>query len=220
MWASLTGPSSRSIMVVSETHSNLWLYGCHLNISICPEIMNWQFKRATTHRHQSTPEPETISQISYRGEWKKRDWTAWWSTVVFKGERKLWFSFWNHGSLFWMKYREAQNPSCLWSIQCWSTLFLLNSKLAQLSSREFSQQDSASPHNAKTTSTWLNDHGITAMDFPCFKVHRESMEFCQEKGGIQMKLMKSLRPLSKLSVLPLHISSDTCWGPSCCDTLM
>ncbi len=43
------------------------------------------------------------------------------------------------------------------------------------------QQDLAPAHTAKSTKSWLNDHGVGVLDWPA----RESMGYCQEEDEKQ-----------------------------------
>ncbi len=51
------------------------------------------------------------------------------------------------------------------------------------------QQDVAPAHTAKSTKSWLNDHGVGVLDWPAnspdLNTHRESVEYCQEKNEKQ-----------------------------------
>ncbi len=47
------------------------------------------------------------------------------------------------------------------------------------------QQDLAPAHTAKSTKSWLNDHGVTVLDCQQLtrpETHRESMGYCQEEN--------------------------------------
>ncbi len=52
------------------------------------------------------------------------------------------------------------------------------------------QQDLAPAHTAKSTKSWLNDHGVGVLDWPLTRPepHRESLGYCQEK-------MRNKRPI-------------------------
>ncbi len=51
------------------------------------------------------------------------------------------------------------------------------------------QQDLAHAHTAKSTKSWLNDHGVGVLDWPAnspeSEPHRESMGYCQEENEKQ-----------------------------------
>ncbi len=48
------------------------------------------------------------------------------------------------------------------------------------------QQDLAPAHTAKSTKSWLNDHGVGVLDCPANSPDpRESMEYCQEENEKQ-----------------------------------
>ncbi len=49
------------------------------------------------------------------------------------------------------------------------------------------QQDLAPTHTAKSTKSWLNDHGVGVLDWPLTspEPHRESMGYCQEEDEKQ-----------------------------------
>ncbi len=52
------------------------------------------------------------------------------------------------------------------------------------------QQDLAPAHTAKSTKSWLNDHGVGVLDWPTSKPtrpepHREYMVYCQEENEKQ-----------------------------------
>ncbi len=51
------------------------------------------------------------------------------------------------------------------------------------------QQDLAPAHTAKSTKSWLNDHGVGVLDWPAnspdLKPNREYMGYCQEENEKQ-----------------------------------
>ncbi len=50
------------------------------------------------------------------------------------------------------------------------------------------QQDLAPAHTAKSTKSWLNEHGVGVLDWPANSPDlnpRESMEYCQEENEKQ-----------------------------------
>ncbi len=82
------------------------------------------------------------------------------------------------------------------------------------------QQDLAPAHTAKSTKSWLNDHGVGVLDWPANspwpEPHRESMGYCQEENKKQetKKCRWGWRSLSKKPGLPYHLSSATNWSAS------
>ncbi|KAI2662980.1 Transposable element Tc1 transposase [Labeo rohita] len=74
---------------------------------------------------------------------EKKKWTvAQWSKVLFSDDSKFCISFGNKGRRVWRKGGEAHSPSCLKS------------------------SDLAPAHTAKSTISWLNDHGVGVLDWP------------------------------------------------------
>ncbi len=65
----------------------------------------------------------------------------------------------------------------------WSTSYFL---LLLFKDADFIfQQDLAPAHTAKSTKSWLNDHGVGVLDWPANSSgpeHRESMGYCQEEN--------------------------------------
>ncbi len=76
------------------------------------------------------------------------------------------------------------------------------------------QQGFAPAHTAKSTKSWLNDHGVTVLDWPANSPDLNPIEI--QDTTMQM----TWRPLSKQPGLPLHLSSATDWSPPCHATLM
>ncbi|KAI2656116.1 Transposable element Tc1 transposase [Labeo rohita] len=80
---------------------------------------------------------------------EKKKWTvAQWSKVLFSDESKFCISFGNQGPRVWRKGGEAHSTSCF------------------KSSVKFPQSDLAPAHTAKSTKSWLNDHGVGVLDWP------------------------------------------------------
>ncbi len=70
------------------------------------------------------------------------------------------------------------------------------------------QQDLAPAHTAKSTKSWLNDHGVGVLNWPANSPDlnpRESMGYCQEENEKQETKQMSWRPLSKKPGLPYHL---------------
>ncbi len=74
------------------------------------------------------------------------------------------------------------------------------------------KQDLAPTRTAKSTKSWLNDHGVGVLDWPAnspdllsrgkWETRDQTMQMCW-------------RPLSKKPGLPYHLSSATNWSPPC-----
>ncbi len=82
------------------------------------------------------------------------------------------------------------------------------------------QQDLAPAHTAKSTKSWLNDHGVGVLDWPANspdpEPHREYIGYCQEEHEkLETKKMQMSWPLSKKPGFPYYISSVTNWSPPC-----
>ncbi len=126
---------------------------------------------------------------------KKNMTVAQWSKVLFSDERKFCISFGNQGPRVWRKGGEAHSPSCLKSsvkfpqsvmicnviCWCWSIVFFENQSHCTRLPRYFGalsvdqifkdadfifQQDLAPAHTAKSTKSWLNNHGVGVLDCP------------------------------------------------------
>ncbi len=103
----------------------------------------------------------------------------------------------------------------------WSTSFflLLTSFMEMLIS--FSSRIWHLHHTAKSTKSWLNDHGVGVLDWPAnspdLKTHRESMGYCQEEDESTRDptMQMSWRPLSRN--LGFHTTSAVPqnWSPPC-----
>ncbi len=79
------------------------------------------------------------------------------------------------------------------------------------------QQDLAPAHTAKSTKSWLNDHGVGVLDWPANSpdLNPVSMGYCQEENEKQETKKCRKRPLSKKPGLPYHLSSATNGSPPC-----
>ncbi len=125
---------------------------------------------------------------------EKKNWTvAQWSKVLFLDERKICILFGNQGPRVWRKGGEAHSPSCLkssvkfpQSVMIWGAMssagvgplvffesqeisehFMLSSADQLFKDADFIfQQDLAPAHTAKSTKSWLNDHGVGVLDWP------------------------------------------------------
>ncbi len=116
---------------------------------------------------------------------EKKNWTvAQWSKVLFSDKSKFCISFGNQGPRVWRKGGEAHSPSCLKSAGVGSLCFLKTNVTApvyqgilehfMLPSADqlfkdgdfIFQQDLAPGHTAKSTKSWLNDHGVGVLDCP------------------------------------------------------
>ncbi len=81
------------------------------------------------------------------------------------------------------------------------------------------QQDLAPVHTAKSTKSWLNDHGVGVLDWPANSPDLNPKEnlwgIVKRKMQMIQKMQISWRPLSKKPGLPYHLSSATNWSPPC-----
>ncbi len=65
--------------------------------------------------------------------------------------------------------------------------FMLPSADQLFKDADFILQQDLAPHTAKSTKSWLNDHGVGVLDWPAKltrpeESHRESMGYCQEEN--------------------------------------
>ncbi len=78
------------------------------------------------------------------------------------------------------------------------------------------QQDLAPAHTAKSTKSWLNDHGVGVLDWPANSPDLLYGVLSRGKWETRdQKMQMSWRPLSKKPGLPCHLSSATNWSPPC-----
>ncbi len=80
------------------------------------------------------------------------------------------------------------------------------------------QQDLAPAHTAKSTKSWLNDHGVGVLDWPANSPDPNPIDNLLSRGKWETrdhKMQMSWRPLSKKPGLPYHLSSATNWSPPC-----
>ncbi len=76
------------------------------------------------------------------------------------------------------------------------------------------QQDLAPAHTAKSTKSWLNDHGVGVLDWPANSPDHGVLSRGKWETRDQ-KMQMSWRPLSNKPGLPYHLSSATNWSPPC-----
>ncbi len=76
------------------------------------------------------------------------------------------------------------------------------------------QQDLAHARTAKSTKSWLNDHGVGVLDWPANSPDLNVLSRGKWETRDQ-KMQMSWRPLSKKPGLPYHLSSATNWSPPC-----
>ncbi len=148
--------------------------------------------RATTHRRVKEF-VYSCHQRHLTWAKEKKNWTfAQWSKVLFSDERKFCISFGNQGPRVWRKGGEAHSPSCLkssvkfpQSVMIWGAMSsadvgplcffenqhhpFTNKFRTTYADQLFKnadfifQQDLASAHTAKSTKSWLNDHGVVCL---------------------------------------------------------
>ncbi len=75
------------------------------------------------------------------------------------------------------------------------------------------QYDLAPAHTAKSTKSWLNDHGAGVLDWPAnspdLNIENLWSIVKRKMRNKRPKMQMSLRPLSKKPGLPYHLSSAT-----------
>ncbi len=81
------------------------------------------------------------------------------------------------------------------------------------------QQDLAPAHTAKSTKSWLNDHGVGVLDWPVNSPDLnpiENLRYCQEENEKpRPKNADELKATVKKPGLPYRLSSATNWSPPC-----
>ncbi len=146
--------------------------------------------RATTHRRVKEFGYSCCQRRLIWAKEKKNWTVVQWSKVLFSDESKFCISFGNQGPRVWRKGVEAHSPSCLkfpQSVMIWGAMssagvgplcflktnitapvyqyilmhFMLPSADQLFKDADFIfQQDLAPAHTAKSTKSWLNDHGV------------------------------------------------------------
>ncbi|KAI2648544.1 Transposable element Tc1 transposase [Labeo rohita] len=147
--------------------------------------------RATTHRHVKEfgyscriPLVKPLLNLRQRQRrltWakEKKKWTvAQWAKVLFSDASKFCISFGNQGPSVWRKGGEAHSPSCLTSSLFKDADFIF-------------QQDLAPVHTAKSTKSWLNDHGVGVLDWPA---NSRDLNPIENLWGIVKRKMRNKRP--------------------------
>ncbi len=113
---------------------------------------------------------------------EKKNWTvAQWSKVLFSDESKFCISFGNQGPRVWKNGGEAHSLSCMKS----------SVKFPQSSADLLFQQDLAPAHTAKSTKSWLNDHGVGELDWPA---NSPDLNPIENLWGIVKRKMRNKRP--------------------------
>ncbi len=82
------------------------------------------------------------------------------------------------------------------------------------------QQDLAPAHTAKSTQRWLNDHGVSVLDWPA---NSPDLNPIENLWGIVKRKMRNKRPKNadelkatvKETWASYHLSSATNWSPTC-----
>ncbi|KAI2657595.1 Transposable element Tc1 transposase [Labeo rohita] len=158
----------------------------------CSQSAEWteagvKASRATTHRHvkefgYSYRIPLVKPLLNHRQCQRRLTWAkekqkltaAQWSKVLFSDESKFCISFGNQGPRVWRRAGEAHSPSCL------------------KSSVKFPQSKDLSPaHTAKTTKSWLNEHGVGVLDWP---ENSPDLNPIDNLWGIVKRKMRNKRP--------------------------
>ncbi len=131
---------------------------------------------------------------------EKKNWTvAQWSKVLFSDESKFCISFGNQGPRVWRKSGEAHSPSCNLEINVTAAVyqeilehFMLPSADQLFKDADFIfQQDLAPAHTAKSTKSWLNDHGVGVLDWPA---NSPDLNPIENLWGIVKRKMRNKRP--------------------------
>ncbi len=149
---------------------------------------------------------------------EKKNWTvAQWSKVLFSNESKFCISFGKQGPRVWRKGGKGPVLSfhSLWlfGVQCHLLLsvllcflktnvtapvleilehFMLPSADQLFKDADFIfQQDLAPAHTAKSTKSWLNDHGVGVLDWPA---NSPDLKPIENLGCIVKRKMRNKRP--------------------------
>ncbi len=206
--------------------------------------------RATTHRRVKEFGYSCHQRRLTWAKEKKNWTVAQWSKVLFSYESKFCISFGNQGPRVWRKGGEDHSPSYLkfpQSVMIWGAMssagvgplcflktkvtapvyqyflehFMLPSADQLFKDADFIfQQDLAPAHTAKSTKSWLNDHGVGVFDWPANSPDLNPIEnlWVLSSGKWEtrdQKMQMSWRTLSNKPGLPYHLSSATNWSPPC-----
>ncbi len=176
--------------------------------------------RATTHRHVKEFGYSCRQRHITRAKEKKNCTFAQWSKVLFSDESKFCISFGKQGPRVWRKGGEAHSTSCLkssvkfpQSVMIWGAIssagvgplcFFENqhhpftNKFRTTSADQLFknagfifQQDLAPAHTAKSTKSWLNDHGVGVLDWPA---NSPDLNPIENLLGIVKRKMRNKRP--------------------------
>ncbi len=203
--------------------------------------------RATTHRRVKE---FGYSCCQRRLTWakEKKNWTvAQWFKVLFSDESKFCISFGNQGPRVWRKGGEAHSPSFLkssvkfpQSVMIWGAMssagvdplcflktnvtapvyqYILEHFMLPSADQHFKDADFIF-HTAKSTQSWLNDHGVGVLDWPA---NSPDLNPIENLRGIVKKKMRNKRPKNadelkatvKETWASYHLSSATNWSPPC-----